>query len=105
MSVVVGSRLTAIQAFQRSLDLNSEADAFQYFALSKILKIDDDEIRTAITDGGDDRGIDAGYIDKRPERRVTDFSASQCLMVYVASNCVCAMLPAPSARVFCILKG
>lgn len=61
---------TGIQAFQRSLGLDSEAGAFQYFALSKILKIDDDEIRTAITDGGDDRGIDAIYIDGRPERRV-----------------------------------
>ena len=61
---------TGIQAFQRSLQLNNEASAFQYFALSKILKIDDDEIRTAITDGGDDRGIDAVYIDGRPERRV-----------------------------------
>lgn len=61
---------TGIQAFQRSLNLSSEASAFQYFSLSKILKIDDDEIRTAITDGGDDRGIDAVYIDGRPERRV-----------------------------------
>ncbi len=61
---------TGVQAFQRSLNLNSEASAFQYFSISKILKIDDDEIRTAITDGGDDRGIDAVYIDGRPERRV-----------------------------------
>lgn len=61
---------TGIQAFQRSLALEEEAKAFQYFALSKILKIDDDEVRTAITDGGDDRGIDAVYIDSRPERRV-----------------------------------
>lgn len=61
---------TGVQAFQRSLNLDNEARAFQYFALSKILKIDDDEIRTAITDGGDDRGIDAVYIDGRPERRV-----------------------------------
>lgn len=61
---------TGIQSFQRSLSLENEANAFQYFALSKILKIDDDEIRTTITDGGDDRGIDAVYIDSRPERRV-----------------------------------
>jgi hypothetical protein len=61
---------TGIQAFKRSLDLDNEARAFLYFGLSKILKIDDDEIRTAITDGGDDRGIDAVYIDSRPERRV-----------------------------------
>lgn len=61
---------TGIQSFQRSLGLENEAKAFQYFALSKILKIDDDEIRTTITDGGDDRGIDAVYIDSRPERRI-----------------------------------
>lgn len=61
---------SGIQAFQRSLDLEGESKAFMYFALSKILKIDDDEIRTAITDGGDDRGIDAVYVDGRPERRV-----------------------------------
>ncbi len=61
---------TGIQAFQRSLDLESESKAFLYFALSKILKIDDDEILSSITDGGDDRGIDAVYIDSRPERRI-----------------------------------
>ncbi|MCF4127561.1 AIPR family protein [Methylobacterium sp. SyP6R] len=61
---------TGIQAFQRSLNLSSEANAFQYFAISKILKIDDDEIRSAITDGSDDRGIDAVYIDDRAERKV-----------------------------------
>ncbi|KRA79742.1 AIPR family protein [Altererythrobacter sp. Root672] len=61
---------SGIQAFQRSLGLAEESRAFLYFALSKILKIDDDEIRTAITDGGDDRGIDAVYVDSRPERRV-----------------------------------
>lgn len=61
---------SGIQAFQRSLSLDGESKAFMYFALSKILKIDDDEIRTAITDGGDDRGIDAVYLDSRPERRV-----------------------------------
>lgn len=60
---------TNVHAFQRSLDLQEESKAFQYFALSKILKIDDDEIRSSITDGGDDRGIDALYIDSRPEKR------------------------------------
>lgn len=64
---------TGIQAFQRSLGLENEAKAFQYFSISKILKIDDDEIRTSITDGGDDRGIDAVYIDSRPENRVIHF--------------------------------
>lgn len=60
---------TNVHAFQRSLALQEESKAFQYFALSKILKIDDDEIRSAITDGGDDRGVDALFIDSRLEKR------------------------------------
>lgn len=61
---------SGIQAFKESLALSEEAKAFQYFAISKILKIDDDEIRTSITDGGDDRGIDAVFIDSKSERKV-----------------------------------
>lgn len=60
---------TSVQAFQSSLSLDHESKAFIYFALSKILKIDDDEIHSSITDGGDDRGIDAIFIDSRPEKR------------------------------------
>ena len=61
---------SSVQAFQRSLQLETESAAFQYFALSKILKIDDDEIRSAITDGGDDRGIDAVHLADHPDRPV-----------------------------------
>jgi len=75
---LVGSRATlldwsqvksAVSEFRASLDLPDDATAFSHFALSKILKIDDAEIAAAITDGGDDRGIDAVYIDSRPEAR------------------------------------
>lgn len=61
---------SGIQAFRESLGFEEEGKAFQYFSISKILKIDDDEIRTSITDGGDDRGIDAIYIDSKSERKI-----------------------------------
>lgn len=60
---------SGIQAFKASLGLSDDSRAFQYFSISKILKIDDDEIRTSITDGGDDRGIDAVYIDSKSDRK------------------------------------
>lgn len=60
---------SVINEFKVSNDLADDAQAFSYFALSKILKIDDAEIAASITDGGDDRGIDAVYIDSRPEAR------------------------------------
>lgn len=60
---------SSIEAVRTSHKLPKNREAFGYFALSTILKIDDDEVRAAITDGGDDRGIDAVYIDSRPERR------------------------------------
>lgn len=77
---------SAISEFRNSLNHPDDATAFSYFALSKILKIDDAEIAAAVTDGGDDRGIDAVYIDSRPEARrihlfqfkhVSDFKKSE----------------------------
>ena len=63
----------AVSEFRSSLDLPGDDEAFSYFSLSKILKIDDDEISAAITDGRDDRGIDAVYIDSRVEARCIHF--------------------------------
>jgi len=60
---------SATGEFRTSLELPGDPTAFCYFAVSKILKIDDAEIAASITDGGDDRGIDAIYIDSRPEAR------------------------------------
>lgn len=60
---------SAVGEFHKSLDLKNDAIAFSYFALSKILKIDDAEVAAALTDGGDDRGIDAIYINSRQEAR------------------------------------
>jgi hypothetical protein len=77
---------SAVSEFRISLDLSNDSAAFSYFAVSKILKIDDAEVAAALTDGGDDRGIDAVYIDSRPEARrihlfqfkhVADFKKSE----------------------------
>ena len=64
---------SSVTEFNNSLGFADESRAFQFFAISKILKIDDDEIHSAITDGGDDRGIDAVFIDSRSERRTIHF--------------------------------
>lgn len=64
---------SGVEAFRKSLNFSDDGKAFQYFSISKILKIDDDEIRTSITDGGDDRGIDAIYIDRKSERENNTF--------------------------------
>ncbi|MBA3677331.1 MAG: AIPR family protein [Sphingosinicella sp.] len=61
---------SSVEAARSSLGLTTAREAFSYFAISKIIKIDDDEVRASITDGGNDRGIDAVYIDSRPESRV-----------------------------------
>jgi hypothetical protein len=61
---------SSVAAFNNSLGFGDESKAFQFFAISKILKIDDDEIHSAVTDGGDDRVIDAIFIDSRPERKI-----------------------------------
>ena len=61
---------SSVEAVRASLSLTSSREAFSYFSISKILKIDYDEVRASITDGGNDRGIDAVYIDSRPESRV-----------------------------------
>lgn len=60
----------SVSAFQTSLGLKDHREAFSYFALSKILKLDDDELRTCLTDGSDDRGIDGIFIDTQTEKKV-----------------------------------
>ncbi|RSY88829.1 hypothetical protein DAH66_05125 [Sphingomonas koreensis] len=53
-----------------SLALESRSEAFTFLVLSTVLRIDFDEARACITDGPDDRGIDAVYLDERFGRRV-----------------------------------
>ena len=54
-----------INKFKKSYALTKNSEAFCYVVLDQILKISGTEISDAITDGGDDRGIDAVYIDER----------------------------------------
>ncbi|MFZ2998262.1 AIPR family protein [Sphingobium sp.] len=55
---------------QSSLELESRREAFTFLVLSTILRIDLDEARACITDGPEDRGIDAVFLDERFGRRV-----------------------------------
>ena len=52
-----------------SLSLNEKRNAFSLLCLSEILKIDFDEARGALTDGSDDRGIDAVFLEERSGHR------------------------------------
>lgn len=60
----------AAAVIQQSLNLEKRSEAFTYLALSTILRIDNDEAGSCITDGPNDRGIDAIYLDERFGRRV-----------------------------------
>lgn len=52
-----------------SLGLLEKRDAFSLLCLSEILRIDFDEARGALTDGSDDRGIDAVFLEERSGQR------------------------------------
>jgi hypothetical protein len=41
------------------LSLSKDSEAFIYYCLDRVLKLDADDSEAVITDGGDDRGIDA----------------------------------------------
>lgn len=55
---------------QSSLQLEKRSEAFTFLALTTILRVDLDEAGACITDGPEDRGIDAVYLDERFGRRV-----------------------------------
>jgi hypothetical protein len=56
---------SACERMRASLSLSEKREAFSLLCLSEILRIDFDEARGALTDGPDDRGIDAAYIEDR----------------------------------------
>ena len=60
----------ACTQIQQSLRLSSKREAFTLLCISNTLKIDFDEARGCVTDGGNDRGIDGVYLDERQGRRV-----------------------------------
>ncbi len=70
-----------VEKFKTENNLKDETNAFYFFALSLILKLQDDEINDSITDNyylqmeteneaGHDRGIDAVFIDESEETAV-----------------------------------
>lgn len=59
--------------FKESMGLEKQSDAFIYYCLSRVLKIDPDEISSCITDGQFDEGIDAVFIESTLDRKVIHF--------------------------------
>lgn len=59
-----------ISSFKETMNLEKQSDAFIYYCLSRLLKIDPDEISACITDGRFDRGIDAVFIESTSDRKV-----------------------------------
>jgi hypothetical protein len=59
-----------ISKFKSMLSLLKDSEAFIYYCLDRILKLDVDDSAASITDGGDDRGIDAVYIQNTQDRKV-----------------------------------
>ena len=68
----------AAAQIQASLALRSRREAFTFLCISTLLRIDFDEVRGSITDGGDDRGVDAVYLDERFGRRVIHLFQFKC---------------------------
>lgn len=68
----------AAAQLQESLALDSRREAFTFLCISTLLRIDFDEVRGSITDGGDDRGVDAVYLDERFGRRVIHLFQFKC---------------------------
>ncbi|MDP3057722.1 MAG: AIPR family protein [bacterium] len=55
---------TYIEKYKKDYKLQNLATAFPLFALDAILSLQEDEMKDSITDGGNDGGIDAVYIDE-----------------------------------------
>lgn len=68
-----------IMGFKESLNLENTSEAFIYYCLSRILKIDNNEISSSITDGRFDKGIDAVYIESTVDRKIIHLFQMKCL--------------------------
>ena len=69
-----------------SEDLDTRSKALTTLALSTVLEIDIDEAIDAITDGGNDRGIDALYIDDRENRSDIHLLQTKCVAEFEKSK-------------------
>lgn len=76
----------AAAQIERSLGLSSRREAFTLLCLSSLLRLDFDEARGCITDGPEDRGVDAVYLDERFGRRVIHLVQIKCHGSFSRSN-------------------
>ncbi len=81
-----GNVEAATAKIEKNLCLSSKQEAFILLCLTSILKIDFDEARGCVTDGGDDRGIDAVYLDERFGRRVVHIFQTKFHSKFSSSN-------------------
>lgn len=61
---------TKIDSYEKLYDCETKSIALAYIILEYELKLSPDDIRDAITDGGNDRGIDAVVIDSHGDKEV-----------------------------------
>ena len=71
---------------QNSDDLNNRSKALSALALSTVLEVDIEEAIDAITDGGNDRGVDALFIDDRENRSDVHLVQTKCVSEFENSK-------------------
>lgn len=76
----------AAARIDRNLELDSRREAFTFLCLGSLLRLDFDEVRGCITDGPEDRGVDAVFLDERFGRRVIHLFQFKCHASFGASN-------------------
>ncbi len=67
-----------VSNFRETMALKSRSDAFIYYCLNHILKIDLDDITSCVTDGKFDRGIDAVFIESSVDKKIIHFFQMKC---------------------------
>ena len=76
----------AAAQIEKTLNLETRREAFSLLCVTSLLRIDFDEARGSITDGGEDRGVDAVYLDERFGRRVIHLFQFKCHSKFNGSN-------------------
>lgn len=59
---------TKVSLYERIHDCDNKSVALAFVLLERLLDLSPEEVRDAITDGGNDRGVDAVFIDDRGEK-------------------------------------
>jgi len=76
----------AAAQIEKNLNLETRREAFSLLCLACLLRIDFDEARGSVTDGAEDRGVDAVYLDERFGRRVIHLFQFKCHSKFSGSN-------------------